>query len=133
MLVSAALAGATFAAALATLALYLNPSLSLLGEARALLLCLFLPWAAAASVGLFLLAAAASGARWGSARRPLVPRRPYFATLAFLALAAVAGLYWFNLRAYRDALPLEVLRALWLSALAVSLAALALVAIGIDR
>jgi hypothetical protein len=49
-----------------------------------------------------------------------------------VSLAVAAGLYWSNLLAYRHALPTETLRALALSALVVSAAAVTLVAIGLD-
>jgi predicted AlkP superfamily phosphohydrolase/phosphomutase len=132
MLVSAALAASVGAAALATLALYLNPSLALRREALALLSCLFLPWAAAGTLALALVAAAGSALRLGRMGQPVLPGRPFLASLAFVALAVVAGLYWFNLLAYRHALPVEVLRALALSAVAVSASASVLAAIGLD-
>jgi predicted AlkP superfamily phosphohydrolase/phosphomutase len=132
MLVSAGLAASIGAAAIATLALYLNPTLALRQEALALLLCLFLPWAAAGTLALALLAAAGSALRWRRASRPVIPHRPFLASLAFVSLAVVAGLYWSNLLAYRHALPVETLRALALSAVAVSAAAAVLVAIGLD-
>jgi predicted AlkP superfamily phosphohydrolase/phosphomutase len=133
MLLSAAIAAAVSALALATLTLYLNPSLTLRAEARALLLSLVLPWAAAATVALALVAALASALRWWPPAPPVVPRRPFLAGLAFVALAVAAGLYWANLLAYRDALPLATLRALTLAAVAVSAAPALLAAIGLDR
>jgi predicted AlkP superfamily phosphohydrolase/phosphomutase len=132
MLVSAALAASIGAAALSTLALYLNPALALRHEAPALLLCLFLPWAAAGTLALAFLAAAGSALRWWRAVLPPIPRRPFLASLTFVSLAVAAGLYWSNLLAYRHALPTETLRALALSALVVSAAAVTLVAIGLD-
>jgi hypothetical protein len=132
ILVSAALAAAVFAAALATLALYLNPSLTLRDEALGLLLSLFLPWAAGGTLALALAAAAGSALRWWRPARPIVPGRPYFAPLAFVALSAAAALYAFNLLAYRHALPLETLHALALSAVVLGAAALVLLATGID-
>ena len=120
------------AAALSTLALYLNPALVLRHEALALLLCLFLPWAAAGTLLLALLATAASALRSWRAFRPVLPQRTFFASLAFVSLAVVATLYWSNLLAYRHALPTGTLRALAVSAVVVSGAAAVFVAIGLD-
>ncbi len=132
MLVSAALAASIGAAALSTLALYLNPALVLRHEALALLLCLFLPWTAAGTLLLALVAGAVSALRFWPPFPPLIPRRPCFASLVFVSLTVVAALYGSNLLAYRDALPAEALRALTLSAWVVSGAAAVLVAIGLD-
>ncbi len=132
MLLSAALASSIGALALVTLALYLNPSLVLRHEVLALVVCLFLPWAAGGALALALLAGAATALRWWRPVRPVVPGRPYFGAFAFLTLAVVAALYWSNLLAYRHALPVETLRALALSSVIVSAAVAVLVAIGID-
>jgi predicted AlkP superfamily phosphohydrolase/phosphomutase len=132
MLLSAALVSSIGAAALSTLALYLNPSLRLRDEAMALAACLFLPWAAAGTLALALLAAAGSALRWWRPRRPVIPERPFFAAFSFVTLALLAGLYWSNLLAYRHALPIETLRALALSAVVVGTAAAVFVAIGLD-
>lgn len=132
MLLSAALVASIGAAALCTLALYLNPSLRLRDEALALALCLFLPWAAVGTLALVVLAAAGSALRWWRPGPPVIPNRPYFAVFAFLVLAALAGLYWSNLLAYRHALPVATLRALALSAVVVSGAAAVHLAIGLD-
>jgi hypothetical protein len=132
-LVSAALAAAIGAGALSTLTLYLNPALVLREEAVALLLCLLLPWTAIGTFALALLAGAAAAVRWwGRPNRPLVAGRPFFASLSFMALAVVAALYWHNLLAYRHAIPLEALRALAVSAVVVTAAALVFLAIGTD-
>jgi len=130
-LVSAALAASIGAALLSTLALYLNPGLVLRQEAPAILLCLFLPWTAAGTLLLALVAAAASTLGARRAFPPLVRRRPFFVSLAFVSLSVAALLYWSNLLAYRDALPAEVLRALTLSATVVTSAAAVLVAIAL--
>jgi predicted AlkP superfamily phosphohydrolase/phosphomutase len=132
-LASAGIAAAIGALALCTLALYLNPTLVLSREALALLLCLFLPWAAGLTVALVLLAAGGRLLRWWSPpRHPVVEGRPFLASLAFVALSWAAALYWHNLLAYRHALPLEALRALLASAVVVTGAALVFVAIGLD-
>jgi predicted AlkP superfamily phosphohydrolase/phosphomutase len=62
----------------------------------------------------------------------VIAGRPFFASLAFVALAAVAALYWHNLLAYRYALPIPVLRALAASAVVVTASAAAFLAIGLD-
>jgi hypothetical protein len=130
---SALLAASIGAACLSTLALYLNPGLVLRREAIALVACLFLPWAAGGTLALALVAAAATAVRWWPRPfRPVVPARPFFASLAFVALAAVAALYWHNLLAYRHALPLEALHALAASACVVTGAAAVFLAIGLD-
>jgi predicted AlkP superfamily phosphohydrolase/phosphomutase len=130
---SAAIAASIGALCLCTLTLYLNPGLVLRHEAAALLLSLFLPWAAVGTVALALVAGLASLLRWWPrAFRPVIAGRPFFASLAFVALAAVAALYWHNLLAYRHALPLPVLRALAVSAVVVSGATAVFLAIGLD-
>jgi predicted AlkP superfamily phosphohydrolase/phosphomutase len=130
---SAAIAASIGALCLCTLALYLNPLLVLRREAAALLLCLFLPWAAAGTAALALVAAAATAVRWWPRPfRPVIAGRPFFASLAFVALAAVAALYWHNLFAYRHALPLPVLRALATSSVVVTGATAVFLAIGLD-
>jgi hypothetical protein len=130
---SAAIAASIGALCLCTLALYLNPALVLRHEAPALLLCLFLPWAAAGTVALALVAAVATALRWWPRPfRPVIAGRPFFASLAFFALAAVAALYWHNLLAYRHALPLDALRALAASSVVVTGSTAVFLAIGLD-
>ena len=86
-LVSAFLAASIGAACLSTLALYLNPGLTLRHEAAALGLSLFLPWAAGGTLALAVVAAAASAVRWWPRPfRPVIAGRPFFASLAVLAL-----------------------------------------------
>ena len=132
-LTSAFLAASIGAACLSTLALYLNPGLTLRHEAAALGLSLFLPWAAGGTLALAAVAAAASAARWWPRPfRPVIAGRPFFASLAFVALSAVAALYWHNLLGYRHALPLETLHALAASAVVVTGAAAVFLAIGLD-
>jgi hypothetical protein len=130
---SAAIAASIGAIVLCTLTLYLNPGLVLRREAPALVLCLFLPWAALGTVALVLVAAVATAVRWWPRPfRPVIAGRPFFASLVFLALAGVSALYWHNLLAYRHALPLEALRSLAVSAVAVTGAAVVFLAIGLD-
>ena len=91
---SALLAAAIGAAGLSVLVLLLNPQLVLRSELAALLLCLFLPWAAGGTLALWLLAALATGLRSRPRPfRPVVVGRPFFAALVFVALAALAVLY----------------------------------------
>ncbi|HEY8233069.1 MAG TPA: alkaline phosphatase family protein [Vicinamibacteria bacterium] len=132
LILSALLASSIGALALATLALYLNPSLVLRHEAQALALCLFLPWAVAGTLALAAVAGVTSAVRVWGPRRSVLPGRPFFAAFAFLTLSVVAVLYWSNLLAYRHALPVETLRALALSGVVVSGAVAVLVAIGLD-
>jgi predicted AlkP superfamily phosphohydrolase/phosphomutase len=132
-LTSAFLAASIGAACLSTLALYLNPGLTLRHEAAALGLSLFLPWAAGGTLALVAVAAAASAVRWWPRPfRPVIAGRPFFASLAFVALSAVAAVYWHNLFGYRHALPLETLHALAASAVVVTGAAAVFLAIGLD-
>jgi predicted AlkP superfamily phosphohydrolase/phosphomutase len=132
-LVSAAIAASIGAAALTTLTLYLNPALVLRREAVALVLCLVLPWAAGGTLALGLLAGMVAAVRpRPRSARPVVEGSPFFAFLTFVALALVAALYWQNLFAYRDAIPLDALRALAISSIVVSAAAAVLLAIGTD-
>ena len=90
---------------------YLNPGLVAPARGcRRSSLCLFLPWAAGGTLALALagraprpraaLVAAAVPAR--GRRPPLLRRRS-----RFVALAAVAALYWHNLLAYRHAMPVD--------------------------
>jgi Type I phosphodiesterase / nucleotide pyrophosphatase len=130
---SAGIAASIGALCSCTLALFLNPTLSLRDEAGALLLCLCLPWAAAGTLALAALAAAATALRsWPRPFRPVIAGRPFFASLAFVALAVVAALYWHNLLAYRHALPVDVLRALAVSSVVVTGSAAVFLAIGLD-
>ena len=132
-LASAFLAASIGAACLSTLALYLNPGLTLRHEVAALGLSLFLPWAAGGTLALAAVAAAASAVRWWPRPfRPVIAGRPFFASLAFVALSAVAALYGHNLLGYRHALPLETLHALAASTVVVTAAAAVFLAIGLD-
>jgi predicted AlkP superfamily phosphohydrolase/phosphomutase len=130
---SAGIAASIGALCLCTLTLYLNPALALRHEAATLLACLFLPWAAVGTVALALVAGIASLLRWWPRPfRPVIAGRPFFASLAFVALAAVAVLYWHNLLAYRHALPVPVLHALAVSSVVVTGSTVVFLAIGLD-
>jgi hypothetical protein len=130
---SAGIAASIGALCLCTLALYVNPGLVLRREALALLACLFAPWAAGGTIALGVVAGAATALRWWPRPfRPVIAGRPFFASLAFVALAAVAAVYWHNLLAYRHALPLETLQALAASSVVVTGSATLFLAIGLD-
>ena len=132
-LASAALAAAIGAASLCVLALHLNPAIGLRSDALALALSLFLPWLCGGTLALGLLALLATAVRWWPRPfRPVVERRPFLASLGFLALAPVAAIYWHNLLVYRHAIPVEGVRALAGAAVAVTAAACVLIAIGVD-
>ena len=90
-----------------TLALYLNPGLVLRREAPALGLSLFLPWTAAGTLALALVAAAATALRWWPRPfRPVSPAGRSSPRSPSSPSPAAAALYWHNLLAYRHALPL---------------------------
>ncbi|MBI3932218.1 MAG: alkaline phosphatase family protein [Acidobacteria bacterium] len=133
LLLSSALAAAIFAADVVLLTLFLNPAVRPPEEAPALLAALFAPYALAGTVALWTLALLAAALRgWPRAPRPPVEGLPFFATLSFLAITASAALYWTNLLGYRHSIPLEFVRTLVGSAVALTAAALVLVAVGVD-
>jgi len=130
---SAVLAASIAAAGLSLLTLYLNPRLVLLNELVPLVLCLFLPWAAGGTAVLVLFALLAKALRpWPRPLRAVIVGRPFYVSLVFLALAVTASLYWHNLLSYRHSIPVASLRALAVSAVVLSAAALVLLAVGID-
>ncbi len=132
-LASAALAASIGAASLCALVMLLNPQLSLTAELPALILCLFFPWAAIGWLMLSLLAFFATALRFRPRPfHPVLPRRPFFASLAFVMLAVVAALYWHNLLAYRHAVPIEAVRAIAACAVVIAAGAAVLVAVGVD-
>jgi predicted AlkP superfamily phosphohydrolase/phosphomutase len=130
---SAAVAAAILAADLVVLTLFLNPEIRLRGEALALLVSFFLPYLVLGTAALALLALLFH-ALWGGPRAspPLLSGLPFFPGLAFLALSAAAALFWMNLLSYRHSIPVEFLRGLFASGLAVSAALLVLLAVGVD-
>ncbi len=132
-LASAALASSLFAGDLVLLTVFLNPEVRLRAEWPALLVSLFLPFAAMATVVLWLAAIGASLAPGlPRVRRPPLDALPWFTTVALLAVAAAAALFWLNVVEYRFSVPLPVVRALASSALALTGTALALFAVGLD-
>ena len=132
-LLSASLASSLLATDVVVLTLYLNPHATLRADGLALVLCLFLPYWAAGTLLLFAAAAlgtlAVSGPR---APRPPVEGLPWFTSMALVALAAVAALFWANLWSYRHSIPVEFVRGLLLSASASTVAGLLLLAVVSD-
>jgi predicted AlkP superfamily phosphohydrolase/phosphomutase len=129
---SASLSASVLAGSLVVLTLYLNPGLSPFLEAGALFLSLLLPALLAATAAFFLLALLGTGLGTGLTLRPPLPSVPWFTSLALLATSASAALYWINLFEYRHSIPLESLRGLTASAVAVSVSALVLLGVGVD-
>ena len=87
--VAAGLAAVLLAADLVLLTLFLNPEVTLRGDAWALLASLLLPWAAMALPGLWLVVAV-SGALpgWPRAARPPLEALPGLTTAALVAVSA---------------------------------------------
>ena len=132
-LASAGIAGCVFAADLVLLVLLLNPGAGLLRETPALLVSIFLPYAAAGAAVLSLCALLGALFRfWPAAARPPLPGQPWFTTLSLLAISGSAVLYWVNLLSYRFSIPDESVRTLAGAAVGLTVAALTLAAIGID-
>jgi predicted AlkP superfamily phosphohydrolase/phosphomutase len=130
---SAALAGALFAANLVVLTLYLNPELTPTADAVPLLVGLLLPYAVAATATFALLALLGNAFRWWPrAFGPMVPGYPWAFSLSFLAVAATAFLFWYNLLSYRHSIPVAALRGLFGSCLAITGALLTLLGVAVD-
>jgi predicted AlkP superfamily phosphohydrolase/phosphomutase len=130
---AAALAALLLAADVVLLTLFLNPEVTLRGDAPALLTALLLPWTALALPGLWVvivLSRALPG--WPVAVRPPLEALPGVTTAALAAISAAAGLFWLNLVSYRHSVPTEVLSPLAGSAVALTAAALVMLAVGID-
>jgi predicted AlkP superfamily phosphohydrolase/phosphomutase len=133
VLKSAALAGALVGGDVVLLTLFLNPHLSLRHEALALAVSLFLPYSVTAALGLWALALLAAAFRgWPASPHPPLPALPWFTSLTVAALGTSAALFWRNLLAYRHSVPLEVLPPLAVSSVALTAAALVLLAVGLD-
>jgi predicted AlkP superfamily phosphohydrolase/phosphomutase len=128
-----AVAASIGAAGLCLLTLYLNPRLLLFHEIGPLLLCLFLPWTLLGTATLAVVVLMAKVLRpWPRPLRALVTGRPFYVSSMQLVLAATAVLYWHNLLSYRHSIPVDSLRALALSAVVISGAAVALLAVALD-
>jgi hypothetical protein len=129
-LVTVVLAAAMLAADLVLLTLFLNPGASLTGDGNALLLSLFLPYAAACAVALALaLWVATMVRRWPRTPGPLLEGLPWFTSLVLVTLVAAAALYWLNLLSYSHSIPVESVRALAAASVSLTAAALVLLAV----
>lgn len=132
-LASAALAAAVLASSLVLVTALINPELSLRSEAIALARSIFLPAFAFATLAMWPLAMLGSALRGRAAsRRPPLEGLPWVTTLLLLSLVTAAALEWLNLLSYRHSIPVVHVRALAGSAVGSTLAALLLVAVGID-
>jgi predicted AlkP superfamily phosphohydrolase/phosphomutase len=137
MLASASLASSLLAADLVLLTLFLDPEVTLRRDGFALFVSLFLPYVLAGAVALALSAAGLgllldSSAPGGRRARATVPGLPGFGGMALVALAAAAGLFWFNLFSYRHSMPVEFLRGLAVASAGITGAALVLAAVTLD-
>jgi hypothetical protein len=130
-LASAAISASLFAGDVVILTLFLNPNAAPRHEALSLLVSLFLPYAACAAVGLFLLALMAV-LLGPQIAKPPIEGLPWFTALTFTAVTVAAALFWLNLISYRYAIPLEFVRGLTASAVCLTLAALVLLGTGLD-
>jgi predicted AlkP superfamily phosphohydrolase/phosphomutase len=130
---SAALAALLFAADVVLLTLFLNPEAALAREAPALVRAVFLPYALGGTALLLLLTLAWMALRGTApAPRPPLPGLPWFTPLALVAVGAAAALFWLNLLSYRHSIPTELVRAVAASAVALTSAALVLLAVQVD-
>lgn len=129
---SAALASTLLAVNLVALTLFLNPEASLRRDALGLLLAFFLPAVVVGTAGLFVVTLLGALVRFWPRARPPWPAFPWITTLACVSTAVAAVLFWVNLWNYRHSIPLEMLRALAASSVALSVAALVLFGVGLD-
>jgi predicted AlkP superfamily phosphohydrolase/phosphomutase len=126
-------AAAILAGDVVLLTLFLNPDVTLVADGPALVLCLFLPYLAAGTLALWLLALlVAALPPIPRVPRPPVEGMPWFTILALAAVGAAAALFWSNLFAYRHSLPESVLPPLAGSAVALTAAALVLGVVATD-
>jgi predicted AlkP superfamily phosphohydrolase/phosphomutase len=131
-LASACLASSLLAAEIVLLTLLLNPGASLGRDSAALLVCLFLPYAAAGAVVLLAFSAVLDLFRfWPRGLRPPIEGLPSLTTFCLIALSAAAGLYWHNLGAFRDSIPLDAALALKHAAFATTAAAAIAFGVGV--
>jgi predicted AlkP superfamily phosphohydrolase/phosphomutase len=130
---SAALAASLLAADMTLLTLFLNPQVTIRHDGGALLLALWLPYTGFLTLAYLLLALAGAAVRgWPRAEHPPIEGLPCFTSLVFASVGAATALYWLNLLSYRHSIPVEFLRALLASALALTGALLVLVAVAVD-
>lgn len=132
LLGSAAVAACLLASDLVLLALYLNPGVALRQEALSLFVSLFAPYSVGITLVFTALALAGAGLGLPRIARPPLPSWPWFTALACLAVASAACLFWWNLLSYRYSIPIEFVHGLTISALSLTVAALALLGAGID-
>jgi len=130
---AAGLAALLLSADIVLLTLFLNPEVTLRGDGLALLTALLLPWTLLAMPGLWVVIALSRAVpRWPLTVRPPLEALPGLATAALAAIGAAAGLFWLNLVSYRHSVPTEVLSPLAGSAVALTAAALVMLAVGVD-
>ncbi len=129
---SAAVASWLLAANLVVLTLYLNPEVTLLGEATALFLSLFLPYALLGTAAFLVFTLFHAAFRFGPRPGSLLRGWPWLGSFLSLAVTATSAAYGFNLLSYRHSIPVDSLRALAASAAAAALALLVLLAVGLD-
>src|SRR2546426_3352927 len=129
---SAAVASSLLGANLVVLTLYLNPEATLLGEALALFLSLFLPYALVGTAAFLVLTLFHAAFRFGPRPGSLLGGWPWLGSFLSLTVAATSAAYGFNLLSYRHSIPVDSLRALAASAAAAALALLVLIAVALD-
>jgi predicted AlkP superfamily phosphohydrolase/phosphomutase len=129
---SAAVAAGLLASDLVLLVLFLNPDVSLRREAVSLFVSLLLPYVVGATLLFTTLALALSALGAPRLPRPPLPSWPWFTGLASAAVSIAAVLFWWNLFSYRYSIPVEFVRALTASAVALAGAAFVLVGVGLD-
>src|SRR6266511_3342797 len=129
---SAAVASWLLAANLVVLTLYLHPEVTLLGEATALFLSLFLPYALLGTAAFLVFTLFHAAFRFGPRPGSLLRGWPWLGSFLSLAVTATSAAYGFNLLSYRHSIPVDSLRALAASAAAAALALLVLLAVGLD-
>jgi hypothetical protein len=108
--VAALLAALLLAADLVLLTLFLNPEVTLRGDAWALLTSLLLPWTAMALPGLWLVVAVSSALPGWPARRVRPWRRCPASPPPPSSPFRRRRLFWLSLVSYRHSVPVEVSR-----------------------
>lgn len=129
---SASVAAVLLASDLVLLALFLNPEVALRREAPSLFVSLFVPYVVGGTLLFTLLALLIGAAGAPRVARPPLPSWPWFTALACTAVTIAACLFWWNLVSYRYSIPVEFVRALTASAVALSVAAFVLTGAGLD-
>jgi predicted AlkP superfamily phosphohydrolase/phosphomutase len=129
---SAALVSALLAGDIVALTLLLNPTANLVGDARAMIFVLFLPYAVGGTAAFFLLSLGLAALGRPHMRRPPVEGLPWFASLSLAALSLAAALHGWNLFNYRHSLPTEFVQALAGATVGLAGAALVVAAVWVD-